>query len=101
VAWPEARRLAFVAEIASSGKVPAKHQLVYVDPQTGKLTPSVVLASDPSFLDFDASGRYLIYGVDGIHVSTWWSGGRAPVMVSQFATLSTDSGSRAYQGGNW
>ena len=39
VAWPAARRLAFVARIAGSGKLPGKHQLVYVDPRTGKLTP--------------------------------------------------------------
>jgi hypothetical protein len=81
---------------------------VYVDPQTGKLTPSVVLASDPNnlsrvevnLLDFDASGRSLIYAVEGIQVSTWWFGGRAPVRVSQFAALSTDV-NRAYKGGNW
>jgi hypothetical protein len=108
VAWPAARRLAFVARIAGSGTVPGKHQLVYVDPQTGKLTPSVVLASDPNnlsrvevnLLDFDASGRSLIYAVEGIQVSTWWFGGRAPVRVSQFAALSTDV-NRAYKGGNW
>jgi hypothetical protein len=108
VAWPAARRLAFVARIAGSGTVPGKHQLVYVDPQTGKLTPSVVLASDlnnlsrveVNLLDFDASGRSLIYAVEGIQVSTWWFGGRAPVRVSQFAALSTDV-NRAYKGGNW
>jgi hypothetical protein len=108
VAWPAARRLAFVARIAGSGTVPGEHQLVYVDPQTGKLTPSVVLASDPNkvsgvevnLLDFDASGRYLIYAVEGIQVSTWWLGGRAPVKVSQFAALSTDVNT-AYKGGNW
>jgi hypothetical protein len=108
VAWPAAGRLAFVARIAGSGTVPGKHQLVYVDPQTGKLTPSVVLASDPNnvsrvevnLLDFDASGRSLIYAVEGIQVSTWWFGGRAPVKVSQFAALSTDVNT-AYKGGNW
>jgi hypothetical protein len=108
VAWPAARRLAFVARIAGAGTAPDKHQLVYVDPQTGKLTPSVVLASDPNnvsrvevnLLDFDASGRYLIYAVEGTQVSTWWLGGRAPVKVSQFAALSTDV-NRAYKGGNW
>jgi hypothetical protein len=108
VAWPAARRLAFVARIAGSGKLPGKHQLVYVDPRTGKLTPSVVLASDPNnvsrvevnLFDFDASGRYLIYGVDGTQMSTWWFGGRAPIKVSQFAALSTDV-NRAYKGGNW
>jgi hypothetical protein len=108
VAWPAAQRLAFVAKVAGSGTLPGKHRLVYVDPRTGKLTPSVILASDPNkvsrvevnLLDFDASGRFLIYAVEGIQVSTWWLGGRAPVKVSQFAALSTDA-NRAYKGGNW
>jgi hypothetical protein len=107
VAWPEARRLAFVARIAGSGTVPAKHQLVYVDPRTGKLIPSVILASDPNtlsrvqvnFLDFDASGRDLIYATAGIHLSTWWSGGTAPVRLSQFSEFDTTS--RVFQGGTW
>jgi hypothetical protein len=104
VAWPQARRVAFVANIAASGKLPAKHQLVGVDPRTGKLTPSVVLASNPNSassvqvksLDFDASGRYLIYAVG---MSTWWFGGQAPVRVSKFSAF--DNTSRTYTGGNW
>lgn len=107
VAWPAAGRLAFVARIAGSDKLPGRNQLVYVDPRTGKLTPSVVLAGDPNtssrvevnFLDFDASGRYLIYGTAWIRLSTWWSGGKAPVKVSQFSAF--DHTSRAYTGGNW
>jgi hypothetical protein len=107
VAWPAPRRLAFVARIADSDKLPGKYQLVYVDPRTGKLTPSVVLASDPNtssrvevnFLDFDAGGRYLIYGTARIRLSTWWFGGKAPVKVSQFSAF--DNTSRAYTGGNW
>jgi hypothetical protein len=107
VAWPAPRRLAFVARIAGSDTRPGKYRLVYVDPRTGKLTPSVVLASDPSadrhlevnFLDFDASGRYLLYGTAWIRLSTWWVGGKAPVKVSQFSTFGNTS--RAYSGGNW
>jgi hypothetical protein len=107
VAWPTPRRLAFVARIAGSDKLPGRYQLVYVDPRTGKLTLSVLLASDPNtssrvevnFLDFDASGRYLIYGTAWIRLSTWWFGGKAPVKVSQFSAF--DNTSRAYTGGNW
>ena len=107
VAWPAPRRLAFVARIAGSDKLPGKYRLVYVDPRTGKLTPSVILASDTStgrrvgvdFLDFDASGRYLLYGTAWIRLSTWWVGGKAPVRVSQFSTF--DNTSRAYTGGSW
>lgn len=109
VAWPGARRLAFVARIAGSGTAPAKHQLVYVDPRTGRLTTSVVLASDPnavsgvqvSSLDVDVSGRYLIYAVNGVRSTTWWFGGGAPVKVSQFTAWPIAKESRAYTGGNW
>jgi hypothetical protein len=67
----------------------------------------VILARDPNtssrvevnFLDFDASGRYLLYGTASVRLSTWWVGGKAPVKVSQFSTFGDPS--RAYSGGNW
>jgi hypothetical protein len=52
-----------------------------------------------NFLDFDASGRYLIYGTAWNRLSTWWFGGKTPVKVSQFSAF--DNTSRAYTGGNW
>jgi len=84
------------------------YRLVGVDPQTGKLTPSAVLASDPNstsrlqldFLDFDVRGRYLLYSVAGVNLSTRWLGDGAPVRVSQFSALS-DKQTHAYKGGAW
>jgi hypothetical protein len=107
IAWPAPRRLAFVARVAGSDTQPGRYRLVYVDPRTGKLTPSVILASDPSagrrvevnFLDFDESGRYLLYGTAWVRLSTWWVGGKAPVKVSQFSAFGNTS--RSYSGGNW
>jgi hypothetical protein len=111
LAWPAPRRVAFVARFADSDAVPGRYRLVEVDPRSGKLTPLAALVSDPSpyrrvtprFIDFDAGGRYLLYGVDGLQLRTWWldrSGKRAPVKVGQFDALSgreTD----AYEGGDW
>src|SRR5829696_6042667 len=55
----------------------------------------------PRFLDLDPAGRYLLYGVDGLSVTTRWldiSGKRAPVKVAQFDALSGKE-TRAYESG--
>jgi hypothetical protein len=100
-----------VAGVADSDTAPARYRLIGVDPQTGRLTPMAVLASDPSatrhvttrFLDFDARGRYLLYGIDGLQLTTRWldtSGKRAPVEVGRFNALS-DTEPHAYEAGAW
>jgi hypothetical protein len=53
----------------------------------GAITDNETFPTQLFLLDFDASGRSLIYAVEGIQVSTWWFGGRAPVKVSQFAAV--------------
>jgi hypothetical protein len=111
LAWPAPRRVAFVARVADSDTAPGRYRLVVVDPRTGKLTPLAVLASDPSairgvrtrLLDFDAGGRYLLYGVDGPSLTTRWldtSGKRAPVEIGRFNALS-DTETHAYEAGAW
>jgi hypothetical protein len=111
LAWPAPRRVAFVARVADSDTAPGRYRLIGVDPQTGEQTPLAVLASDPSatrrvrtrFLDFDARGRYLLYGVEGLHLTTRWldtSGKRAPVEVGRFDALS-DKETHAYEAGAW
>jgi hypothetical protein len=57
----------------------------------------------PRYADFDAGGRYLLYGIDGLSLTTRWvdtSGKRAPVKIGQFSALS-DRELRAYEGGAW
>jgi hypothetical protein len=112
LAWPAPRRVVFIARFADSDSVPGRYRLVGVDPRTGRLSPqAMVLASDPSadrritprFADFDAGGRYLLYGIDGLSLTTRWvdtSGKRAPVKIGQFSALS-DKELRAYEGGAW
>jgi hypothetical protein len=111
LAWPAPRRVAFVARVDGSDTAPDRYRLVGVDPRTGKLTPLAVLASDPSairgvrtrFLDFDAGGRYLLYGVDGLSLTTRWldtSGKRAPVEIGRFNALS-DTETHAFEAGAW
>jgi hypothetical protein len=107
LAWPAPRRVTFVARTGSDTAA-GSYRLVGVDPRTGKLTPSAVLASDPNstsrlqldFLDFDVRGRYLLYSVAGVNLSTRWLGDGAPVRVSQFSALS-DRQTHAYKGGAW
>jgi hypothetical protein len=56
----------------------------------------------PRFADLDASGRYLLYGIDGLSLTTRWvdtSGKRAPVELGRFDALSDEP--RAYEGGVW
>jgi hypothetical protein len=112
LAWPAPRRVVFIARFADSDAVPGRYRLVEVDPRTGNLTPgAAALATDPSpgrrvtprFIDFDAGGRYLLYGVDGLSLVTRWvdtSGRQAPVKVGQFNALS-DKETGAYEAGVW
>ena len=112
LAWPASRRVVFVARFADSDAVPGRYRLVEVDPRTGNLTPrAATLATDPSpgrrvtprFIDFDAGGRYLLYGVDGLAQLSRWvdtSGKQAPVRIAQFNSLS-DKETRAYEAGVW
>jgi hypothetical protein len=111
LAWPAPRRVVFIARFADSDSVPGRYRLVGVDPRTGRLSPqATVLASDPSadrrvtprYADFDAGGRYLLYGIDGLSLTTRWvdtSGKRPPVKLGQFDALSDEP--RAYEGGVW
>jgi hypothetical protein len=110
--WPAPRKVMFVARFADSDSVPGHYRLVEVDPRTGGLTSRpAVLITDPSsgrrvtprYLDADASGRYLLYGIDGLSLTTRWvdtSGKRPPVTVGQFDALST-SELHAYEAGDW
>ena len=112
LAWPAAGKVVFIARFADSDAVPGRYRLVEVDPRTGRLSSRpTVLATDPSpdrrvtprFIDFDAGGRYLLYGIDGLSLTTRWvdtSGKRAPVKVGQFDALST-SERHAYEAGVW
>lgn len=57
----------------------------------------------PRFIDFDAGGRYLLYGVDGLSLTTRWVdtfGKRAPVEVGRFDALSAKE-HHAYEAGVW
>ena len=57
----------------------------------------------PRYLDVEASGRYLLYGIDGLSLTTRWvdtAGKRPPVKVGQFDALST-SELHAYEAGDW
>ena len=112
LAWPAPRKVVFIARFANSDSVPARYRLVEVDPRTGEQTSRpTVLATDPSagrrvtprFLDVDSSGRYLLYGIDGLSLTTRWvdtAGRRPPVKIGQFDALST-SELHAYEAGDW
>jgi len=94
MAWPTGSKRIAVVQFTSSGsraKQTRTFRLVYVDPATGATTSGVVLASGPALFltsfDFDASGRYVLFGLeDSPSVSTWWSDGGKPVMVNRIAT---------------
>jgi hypothetical protein len=112
LAWPAPRKVVFIARFADSDAVPGRYRLVEVDPRTGGLSSRpAVLATDPSagrrvttrYLDADASGRYLLYGIDGLSLTTRWvdtAGRWPPVKVAQFNNLSA-SESHAYEAGDW
>jgi hypothetical protein len=112
LAWPAARKVAFIARFAGSDTVRGRYRLVEVDPRTGRLTSRpTVLVTDPSagrrvtprFIDVDAGGRYLLYGVDGLSLTTRWvdlSGKRAPVEIGKFDALS-DKEPHPYEAGDW
>jgi hypothetical protein len=112
LAWPAPRKVVFIARFADSDSVPGRYRLVEADPRTGGLTSRpAVLATDPSagrrvttrYLDADPSGRYLLYGIDGLSLTTRWvdaAGKRPPVKVAQFDALSA-SELHAYEAGDW
>ena len=112
LAWPAPRKVAFIARFADSDSVPGRYRLVEADPRTGRLTTRpAVLATDPSpgrrvtprFIDADPGGRYLLYGIDGLSLTTRWvdtGGKRPPVKAGQFDALST-SERHAYEAGDW
>jgi hypothetical protein len=112
LAWPAPRKVVFVARFAASDSVPGRYRLVEADPRTGGLTPRpTVLVTDPSagrrvtprYIDLDPGGRYLLYGIDGLSLTTRWvdlTGKRPPVMVGRFDALST-SERHAYEAGDW
>ena len=90
LAWPAPRRVTFVARTGSDTAA-GSYRLVGVDPQTGKLTPSAVLAGDPN-----STSRLRL----DFLLSTRWLGDGAPVRVSRFSALS-DKQTHAYEGGAW
>jgi len=109
IAWPAgSRRLAVVRSVYGAGGVVRAHRLVYVHPATGATTNGPVLAGrDQTFyprLDIDASGRYLLFGVQDTHsVTTWWSGGGRPVRVKriELGDQAPAFVGGAYVGGDW
>jgi hypothetical protein len=110
IGWPAGSgRIAVVRAVAGPGGTTLAHRLVYVDPATGATTPGPLLAGrDVTFgpgLDFDASGRYLLFGLQDDHsVSTWWSKGAGkPVLVKRIEIgdrVPADVGG-AYVAGAW
>jgi hypothetical protein len=111
LAWPAPRKVVFVARYADPGSDRGRYRLVEADPRTGRLTPRpsvLVTASSgrrvtPRYLDLDPSGRYLLYGIDSLSLTTGWvdlTGKRPPVMVGRLDALST-SERQAYEGGDW
>jgi hypothetical protein len=112
LAWPSPRKVVFVARFAEGDSGRGRYRLVEVDPRTGRLTPRPsVLVTDPSsgrrvtprYIDLDPSGRYLLYGIDGLSLTTGWvdlTGKRPPVMIGRFDTLSS-SERQAYEAGDW
>lgn len=113
MAWPAGGRgIAIVQTMVHPGgnvDDPSRtYRLTYVDPAIGATAPGIVLAAGrslyPSGLDFDASGRYLLFALQDTHsVSTWWSGGGKPVRIKRI-----EIGDRvpaevagAYLGGDW
>ena len=57
----------------------------------------------PRYIDLDLGGRYLLYGIDGLSLTTAWvdlTGKRPPVKVGRFDALST-SERHAYEAGDW
>jgi WD40-like Beta Propeller Repeat len=110
IGWPAGSgRIAVVRAVAGAGGKVRQHRLVYVDPATGATTPGPVLAGrDVTFgpdLDFDASGRYVLFGLQDDHsVSTWWSrGGGNPVLVKriELGDQVPAEVAGAYAGGGW
>jgi hypothetical protein len=111
--WPAgSRRIAFVQTVISSAGAPdaplRRYQLMYVDPATGAAAPGTMLASgrelDIVHLDFDPSGRYVLFGLQSsTTVSTWWSGGGKRVRVNQLEIGShvPAAVAGAYLGGAW
>lgn len=109
--WPAgSRRLAIVrTEVAADPAAPRRtYRLVYVDPTTGAATPGAVLASGRDLslypADFDPSGRYLLFGLQGTHsLSTWWSRGGRPVRVQriEIGNQAPAGVAGAYVGGQW
>jgi hypothetical protein len=113
MAWPAGGRgIAIVQTVVHSGgnvDDPSRtFRLVYVDPATGAATPGVVLAAGRSLdvwgLDFDPSGRYLLFAQQDTHsVSTWWSAGGRSVRVKRIETGNQVPArvAGAYLGGDW
>jgi WD40 repeat protein len=107
--WPAgSRRLALVKTVYGDGGTVRAYRLVYVDPATGATAPGPLLAGgDQTFgphLDFDPSGRYLLFGLQDAHtVSTWWSRGGRPVRVKriELGDHSPAEVAGAYVGGQW
>ena len=55
-------------------------------------------------LEFDPSGRYLLFALQDTHsVSTWWSGGGKPVRIKRIAIGDQVPAevAGAYLGGDW
>jgi hypothetical protein len=55
---------------------------------TGAATPGITLPSGPTLdlwpLDFDPTGRFMLFGMQTTDsVSTWWSGDGKPVKVNE------------------
>jgi hypothetical protein len=105
--WPAgSKRIVVIPSVVNGAS--NTYRLVYVDPATGAAAPGVVLAAGEMTLyplDFDASGRYALFGLQDTHtVSTWWwSGGGKPVRVRQIELGDQVPAevAGAYVGGDW
>ena len=92
MAWPAgSQRIVFVqgslADPAHPDS-PRENRLAYVDPMTGAATPGITLPSGPTLdlwpLDFDPTGRFMLFGMQSTDsVSTWWSGDGKQVKVNE------------------
>lgn len=107
--WPAgSRRLVVVKAVYGNDSRVRAHRLLRLDPASGATTLGPVLAGRDqlvhSRLDSDPSGRYLLFGLQGLRsVSTWWWSGGKPVLVKRI-TIGNQAPAwvrGAYVSGGW
>jgi hypothetical protein len=107
--WPAgSRRPVVVKAVYGNDSRVRAHRLLRLDPASGATTLGPVLAGRDqlvhSRLDSDPSGRYLLFGLQGLRsVSTWWWSGGKPVLVKRI-TIGSQAPAwvrGAYVSGGW